>query len=100
MYRTDKVRRVYKEIMEMLNNRRAYQILTTKVGQIPPPLPKRLPRQIPPPPLEEGFQVTAAPLIEHLVENPPLGSYHVPDAYRGYLISLYGIAPTNPEVFL
>ena len=56
------------------------------VGQ--PPLPS-----LPPP--EVGYQVIAVPK-----GNPPQGSYYVPDAYGGHIISSDSIAPANPEVFL
>ena len=55
IYRTDIVRRVQEEIMEMLNSHRAYQILTTEVGRIPPLLPEGPPPIIPPPLPDEGF---------------------------------------------
>ena len=62
---------------------------------MPPPLPVGPPPLPPPSPLEEGYQVTIVPK-----GNPPQGLYHVPDASGGFIISLDGIAPINPEVFL
>ena len=52
IYRTDTFRRVQEKIMEILNSHKAYQILTTEVEQIPPPLPEGQPPQIPLPPSE------------------------------------------------
>ena len=34
------------------------------------------------------------------IGNLPQGSYHVSNAYGGYIIFSEGITPTNPEVFL
>ena len=76
----------------MLNNPKAYQILTTEVGQMPSPLPVGPPPLPPPPPSEEGYQVTAAPLMEDPIGNTPQDSYHVPDAYGGYIIFPESIA--------
>ena len=98
IYRTDIVRRVQEEAIEMLNSQKAYQILITEVGQMSPPLLVGPPPQIPPQPPEEGFQMIAA--LADPVGNPSPGSYHVPNAYGGHIISPDGITPANPEVFL